>query len=228
MKRTKREVLSKIIGLYDPTGLLQPITFVLKLIMQDIWKSSIGWDEQVPEDIINRWMNFQKQLPAIDTIRVDRNVSFNETAQIIAFSDGSDLGYGSAIYIRNCDDKEKPVMKLLMAKSRVGHVSKPQTTPRMELMGAVVMAELIEKTKEAFHLKNDQQIIAFMDSQVVIAQLQIQDPIVKLKTFVANRVKFVQQRMDTKKIFYVDTKENPADKQTRGLMPEEIARDELW
>lgn len=226
--KTKREVLSKIMGLYDPTGLLQPITFVLKVMMQDIWKSSIGWDDQIPEKIAKRWFQFQEELPTISNLKIPRCVNFNEKAQIIAFSDGSDRGYGSAIYTRNLDNPENPEVRLLLSKSKVGHLNKIQSTPRMELMGAVVMADMLEKVKEAFHLQDNEQIIAFMDSQAVIAQLQVSDPEVRLKTFVANRVKYVQARMDTSKIFYIDTKENPADKLTRGLMPNEIIKDQLW
>lgn len=225
---TKREVLSRIMGLYDPTGLLQPLTFTLKIIMQDIWAESIEWDQQIPDKIAKRWRRFQEELPEVGNITIKRCVNFNKNSQLIAFSDGSDRGYGAAIYVRNCDNPEKPTVELLMAKSRVGHVKKPQTTPRMELMGAVLMAELVEKAAEAYHLEPKQRIIAYLDSQVVIAQLQVQDPDVKLKKFVANRVKFIQERVNYKQIYYIDTKENPADKLTRGLMPKAIVNDELW
>lgn len=72
------------------------------------------------------------------------------------------------------------------------------------------MAELFEKTKLALHLENDEQIIAFMDSQIVIAQLQVIDADITLKSFVADRVKFVQERMNTQKIYYINRKENPS------------------
>ena len=225
---TKREVLSKIMGLYDPTGLLGPITFTIKIIMQDIWATNIGWDEVVPNNIAKRWVRFQSELPEINDLMINRCINFTASSIIIGFSDGSDRGYGSALYVRSKDTAGKITVSLLMSKSRVGHVKKPQTTPRMELMGAVLMAELIEKAKEAFNLSDNNQIWAFMDSQAVIAQLQMKDPDLKLKTFVANRVKFVQSRMETSKIFYIDTKQNPADKVTRGLMPSEIINDDLW
>lgn len=225
---TKREVLRKIMSFYDPTCLLMPLTFTLKVLMQDIWHEEIDWDQCIPDNLIKRWTQFQSEWPLVANISLKRCVNFNEKSQIIAFSDGSDRGYGSCIYVRNCNNPEKPEIQLLISKSRVGSLKHPTTTPRMELLGAVVMMELLEKVKEAYHLTDNSQIYAFMDSKVVIAQIQVKDPEVKLKKFVANRVKQIQKHMDVSRIFYVHTKSNPSDKITRGLMPKAILNDDLW
>jgi len=45
---TKRGVLSLIARLFDPLGLLSPVTFRAKHIMQKIWRAQISWDDPLP------------------------------------------------------------------------------------------------------------------------------------------------------------------------------------
>ncbi|XP_030757462.1 uncharacterized protein LOC115883267 [Sitophilus oryzae] len=42
---TKREVLSKIAQMFDPLGLIGPVIVIGKLMMQEIWKTKIDWDD---------------------------------------------------------------------------------------------------------------------------------------------------------------------------------------
>jgi len=48
---TKREILSGILRLFDPLGLLSPITIKAKLLMQQTWTLNISWDNALPEEI---------------------------------------------------------------------------------------------------------------------------------------------------------------------------------
>ncbi|XP_078051714.1 uncharacterized protein LOC144477851, partial [Augochlora pura] len=48
---TKRIILSHIAQLFDPLGLLGPVIVRAKIIMQDLWKANIGWDEPVPQEM---------------------------------------------------------------------------------------------------------------------------------------------------------------------------------
>ncbi len=42
-----RNVLSLIAKVFDPLGLLAPVTITGKLIVQEIWKEERGWDVEV-------------------------------------------------------------------------------------------------------------------------------------------------------------------------------------
>jgi len=48
---TKRTVLSDIARVFDPLGLLSPITFWTKYLMQRLWTSGVSWDDPIPADI---------------------------------------------------------------------------------------------------------------------------------------------------------------------------------
>ena len=41
---TRRQVLSDIAKIFDPLGLLSPCLVKLKICMQDIWRTHLGWD----------------------------------------------------------------------------------------------------------------------------------------------------------------------------------------
>ena len=48
---TRRIMVSQIYSLYDPLGLLSPITIRYKLLLQQIVLSGIQWDEPLPPDM---------------------------------------------------------------------------------------------------------------------------------------------------------------------------------
>ncbi|XP_072378075.1 uncharacterized protein [Diabrotica undecimpunctata] len=57
-KYTKREVLSIISSIFDPLGLINPITVSAKLLMQKIWICNLNWDDKLTGEISSEWLNF--------------------------------------------------------------------------------------------------------------------------------------------------------------------------
>ena len=52
---TKRSILKQTSRIYDPLGLLSPVTVWAKLLVQDLWKQKYDWDTSLPEDIVDTW-----------------------------------------------------------------------------------------------------------------------------------------------------------------------------
>lgn len=50
---TKRTVLSDIARFFYPLGLLSPMTFFTKHVMQKLWTSGVHWDDLIPPDILH-------------------------------------------------------------------------------------------------------------------------------------------------------------------------------
>ncbi|XP_071576232.1 uncharacterized protein [Temnothorax nylanderi] len=48
---TKRTMLSAIASIFDPLGLLAPVVLTAKIMIQNLWKLKVGWDESLPSDI---------------------------------------------------------------------------------------------------------------------------------------------------------------------------------
>ncbi|XP_071176358.1 uncharacterized protein [Mytilus edulis] len=48
---TKREILKQASRIYDPLGLLNPVSVRAKFLMQTLWEQKYGWDELLPLEI---------------------------------------------------------------------------------------------------------------------------------------------------------------------------------
>lgn len=59
---TKRKVLSEISSLFDPMGWISPSIVQAKLLLQKLWLTGVSWDEEVPIDIHEQWLNIRKTL----------------------------------------------------------------------------------------------------------------------------------------------------------------------
>ena len=47
---TKREVLKESSKLFDPLGLLSPVTIKAKFFMQSLWQRNLDWDEPLSDE----------------------------------------------------------------------------------------------------------------------------------------------------------------------------------
>lgn len=74
---SKRTMLSEIAKLYDPLGLISPVVIVSKLLLQEIWKLELNWDESVPIQIHSRWLRCKDQLNHLNQLRIPRRVKFS-------------------------------------------------------------------------------------------------------------------------------------------------------
>lgn len=122
-----------------------------KLILQDAWQNDIGWDESLPQDLHERWLNFRQQLPHLHELRIPRRVKFSASmhhVQLHGFCDASQQAYGACIYISTDSDSEQPKIGLLCSKSRVAPI-KAVTLPRLELCAAVIPTVIPTRGKGA-------------------------------------------------------------------------------
>jgi hypothetical protein len=93
------------------------------------------------------------------------------------------------------------------------------TLPMLELCGALLLAQLIQKTVPALDLKID-RILLWTDSTIVLSWLAASAS--KWKTFVSNRVFQIQELMPGCEWRHVASASNPADLISRGTNPETL------
>ncbi|GFX94505.1 uncharacterized protein TNCV_3087341 [Trichonephila clavipes] len=79
---TKRQMLSIIARISDPLGFVSPSTIILKIILQDLWKAGLDWDDEISSDILNRWNRFQAEISCLKQIKVPR-VNFHAGQELV-------------------------------------------------------------------------------------------------------------------------------------------------
>lgn len=222
---TKRIILSVIARIYDPLGLLNPITMYAKLILQEVWEAKLDWDESVPQSIYTMWLKFCEQLNLIHNFAFERLVLIASYWMIwlLGFCDASEKGYGACLYILS-SGKGKTVCKLLCGKSRVAPIKK-LTIARLELNGAKLLVSLYNEVKDQIGLKFD-RILFWSDSTTVIQWIRKSPS--EWKTYVANRVAFIQNTTTPSQWRHVRGEENPADCLSRGQLPRDFIDNQLY
>ena len=143
----KREVLKHTARLYDPLGLLIPVTIRAKIMLQEIWQKKYSWDIPLPCDIHRRWYEIARDINCVSSEVFDRYLLKNDVTGNFAtctdettlhvFVDASMAAYGAAVYI--CRGNKSA---LVMSKTRVAPL-KGLTLPQLELMAAVIGARLV-------------------------------------------------------------------------------------
>jgi hypothetical protein len=224
---TKRSILSDIARLYDPLGICGPIILTAKVILQQLWLKQLDWDDTLDEEDHSNWLTFKNQLREIHQIEVPRCViPFKKCTSITlhGFCDASMTAYGCCIYVRCVSEDNQKSTLLLCSKSRVAPL-KTITIPRLELCGAVLLAQLITKIKIAMQINFD-DIILWSDSTIVLSWIRSQSN--KMKTFVSHRIAEIHDLTNTSSWHHIPTSENPADIISRGLMPSELQQSTLW
>lgn len=149
MNFTKRAILSRVSQLFDPLGWLSPVTILGKLFIQTLWRSNIGWDDQLPQSLIEEWTQFDADLRGVSEYSIPRWLGTSSSRQgleLHGFSDASQNALGAVLYLRTIQNSADAKVTLLAAKSKVVPLKK-QTIPRLELAAAVLLARLLTRVR---------------------------------------------------------------------------------
>ena len=52
---TKRSILNTMAAVFDPLGLLCPISVAAKILVQDLCLEKVGWDDPLPQETLQKW-----------------------------------------------------------------------------------------------------------------------------------------------------------------------------
>jgi hypothetical protein len=221
----RRGITSTISSIFNPLRLVSPIT----LMLQDLCRQSkLGWDDTIPLEKQEEWLNWKTSLPELEKKSVPRCYKSRDIltsdAQLHLFSDGSELGYGACAYLRLVDTEGKVNCSLVFGKSRLAPL-KQTTIPRLELSGVVVACRLYEIIRDELEIKLN-SVTFWTDSMIVLGY--IRNISRRFKTFVANRLSIIQELSTADQWRHIDTKSNRADVASRGMRAEDSKRMSMW
>lgn len=135
--------------------------------------------------------------------------------------------YGACIYLKTHNNNGEVFVSLACSKSRVAPL-KTVSLPRLELCGALLLAELAKKVSLALRGIQFSNFYFWTDSTIVLSWLRMEPN--HLKIFVANRVtKILETTKSLESSWnHVPTKLNPADLVSRGVSPNQLKNKDIW
>ena len=105
VKPTKRTIVSLAVKCYDPLGIISPIIVNLKLIVQELCKMKVNWDEPLQGELMEEWNKLVFNLQQVQPITIAR-CYFNGVSEpvishsLIGFCDASLKLYAAVIYLK--------------------------------------------------------------------------------------------------------------------------------
>ena len=69
---SKTKLLSNLSWVFDPLGLLSPLTILARMLMQETWKLQLDWDSILPEIIQEQWETIALRLKGLSQISFPR------------------------------------------------------------------------------------------------------------------------------------------------------------
>ncbi|XP_054708165.1 uncharacterized protein LOC129217975 [Uloborus diversus] len=227
LKNSKRCVLQTAASIFDPVGLIAPFVVRIKLLLQEIWERAIDWDEELPEDLGEKWVKWCGETDKMSEIKIPRHClesCVGEKAEVHVFCDASLRAYGAVVYFRFHDKYGNYKVSFVLSKSRVAPLKK-LTLPRLELMALVIGSRLGSYLKTVFG-DMIQNIVYWSDS--LIALYWVKGCAKRWKMVVANRVLEIQEKSNPSDWKFCPSEKNPADLLTRGISMEDLLLNKLW
>lgn len=172
-------------------------------------------------------LSYRDNLKELSEYRISRCyiLSSNITSShLIGFCDASLKAYCAVVYYRTVNQDGIVNNSFVCAKTRVAPL-KGLTIPRLELLAAVMLSQLINRIGRILNIDNE-NVFLFSDSTTVLSW--INHPIHQLKQFVANRATKILSLTIKSHWLYVDTKSNHADLRTRGISAESFLKNKIW
>ncbi|XP_043496406.1 uncharacterized protein LOC122520382 [Polistes fuscatus] len=221
---SKRSLLSEGSRIFDPLGWISPVTLLFKLLFQETWIRGVGWDEDLPADMKERWSVLRGSLRDIREVKLPRWIGSVRDSQIHGFCDASERAYAAVIYVRVRDQSGIMVTRLISSKNKLAPI-KTISIAKLELCAAHLLARMLHHLQDNGPFSGA-QCFAWSDSKIVLAWLATHPS--KWKTFVANRCSHIQELCPGLRWAHVRSRNNPADIASRGAIPDQLIANKVW
>lgn len=231
---TKRGILSVINSIYDPIGIVSPVTLKGKLFQRQIFFNGSGnanvlsqyeWDDELPASLLPQWKQWMSELKDLESLRLSRcftGSTFGERKSSVlhVFSDASRESIGHVIYAKFTNTSNEIAVSYLYGESKVAPRG-AVTIPRLELCAALDAVLSVKKLIKELPFVVDETVY-YTDSLVVLGY--IKNLTRRFTRYVTRRVDIIRSSSSSEQWKYVRTDDNPADIATRPHNPEYLSK----
>ena len=227
---TKRSVLKLAAKVFDPIGLLTPFTINMKILFQSLCTKGVDLEDQLEGKALTRWRSLVNDVRGLTDVRVPRcyfkrSDEQPKSYQIHGFCDASDNAFAAVVYLRTEHRSGEVEVNLMASKTRVAPIKK-QTTPRLQLMGANLLARLTDSiVRASTSLRATPEVTLWTDSFTTLCWIKNNKA---WKQYVQHRVDEIRELTDKHQWRHCPGELNPADLPSRGCSVQELKKNETW
>ncbi|XP_062393459.1 uncharacterized protein LOC134080863 [Sardina pilchardus] len=225
---TRRGVLATVNSLFDPLGLVAPITIRGKLLLRELTSTTVDWDAPLStekEAEWNAWRDSLQDLEQFETPRAYTVASLSNSVrkEVHVFADASIQAIAAVAYLKVTDSDGMCHVGFIMGKAKLAPLPN-HTVPRLELCAAVLAVDVAELIVQELDYKPD-SLKFYTDSKVVLGY--ICNVTRRFYLYVSNRVQKIRKYTLPEQWHYVPTSLNPADVATRSVPAARLA-ETIW
>ena len=224
---TLTDCASKVAEIFDPNGLVAPITGGMKVDISLLHQKKLIWDDPIPPELKNDWARHFDVIQELGTLKFQRSIVPNDAENLnvetINSADAGDNLICASVHVRYKLRSGGFSCQLIFARTKVHHET---TTPRAEMEAAVLNASTSHVVKTSLK-KWYQKCTNVTDSQVVLHWIHCVRSVLKMK--VRNRVIETKRLTNLKDWRYVKSEDNVSDIGTRkGATISDVGPDSEW
>ncbi|XP_070134695.1 uncharacterized protein [Drosophila bipectinata] len=224
---TKREFLSLLMSTFDPLGFLCCLMITAKLLLREIWRQKIQWDEPLPEEIGRAFAAWRRELDAVGQFRCPRHYFGRgavRTIELHVFVDASQSAFAAVAYWRVTYNDGNVLVSFVCAKTKCAPM-RTMSIPRLELQAAVLGTRVMNTVKEE-HGVDISETVLWTDSKTVLKWIGSTHR--RYKQFVGNRVAEILESSKVSQWRWVPTADNAADDATRSQSKADLSPESRW
>jgi hypothetical protein len=209
---------------------LSPFAIRAKVLLQELWRIGVTWDEEIEESLLKRWQDWQDDLLNLSKVIIPRCYQLSLLQQPIEFqlhhfSDASRVAYASVSFLRMSDEAGNIHCAFLIGKSRNAPL-RDWSIPRLELQAAVLSCRLHRLIEDELDLTISSTYF-WSDSMTTLQY--IKNTKRRFQVFVANRLNEIHDVSSPSQWNHVPGPVNPADDGSRGMnIPAMLSSGRWW
>lgn len=214
VKLTKRALLSSVMSVYDPLGLLMPIVIRGRILIQKLWREGSGWDSPICSKYEVECREWFDQLASAASLRIPRCYESRPgrcDTELHVIADGGEQAYACVAYWRYTFLDGSVSLALIGSKARVAPL-KPLSIPRLELQAAVIATRFAQAILSA-HRTQPSAVHYWTDSTTVLKW--IRSDARNFKAFVAHRLGEILELTNPSNWRWLPSELNIADDATK-------------
>jgi len=223
---TKRILTGLVAGVFDPLGLVTPITAGLKLDLHELCARQLDWDDPVPIELLDKWVSNVEKIQSLRTVMFKRAVvpedAANLDVELLVATDASQHIGVVAVYARILRQNGLYSCQLLAARSKL---LTGLTIPKAELKSAVAAAVLANVVR---HNLGDRYsgTLCVTDSTICLYWITQDDR--PLQVGVRNAVLEIRRFTQVADWHHVESAMNVADLGTRSADIDDLVLQAQW